>query len=110
MNQENNIIIPSFFFSIKEYLFIFNITSLLTLNDFINTHLTNISKITVLRIFLYGMFEYKNSLLNSPELTSNIISKVLLFLKKDKDHQKILSLILNSKNIEDLDLLKKYLE
>ena len=44
MNQEN--ILPSFYFSIKEYLHIFDINSLLTLNNFINTRLnSDIAKI-----------------------------------------------------------------
>ena len=78
MNQENNIIIPSFTFSIKEYLQIFNINSLLTLNNFFITRLTSdMVETTVLRIFLYGMYEYQKSIINSPEVSLNIIKKVL---------------------------------
>jgi hypothetical protein len=64
MNKENNLI-PSFFFSINEYLYIFGINSILTLNDFINTQSPDkISTTTLLRIFSYGMFEYQKSIIN----------------------------------------------
>ena len=74
MNKENNIIIPTFLFSKTEYLEIFNITSLLTFNNFINTRLDiNISKNTILRIFIYGIYEYQKSMINNSEIALNII-------------------------------------
>jgi hypothetical protein len=85
MNKENNIIIPTFLFSKTEYLEVFNINSLLTLNNFINTRLDiNISKNTILRIFMYGMFEYQKSVINNSEITLNIISKVSSFINDTK--------------------------
>ena len=84
MDKENNLI-PSFFFSINEYLYIFGINSILTLNDFINTQSPDkISSITLLRIFSYGMFEYQKSIINSPDIAFNIISKILNRLKDIK--------------------------
>ena len=88
MNQEN--ILPSFYFSIKEYLHIFDINSLLTLNNFINTRLnSDIAKITVYRIFIYGVYEFQKSVINSPELTINIIQKILIFLKQTHTDDKV---------------------
>jgi hypothetical protein len=81
MNQENNIldnVLPSFTFSKKEYLQIFNINSLSTLNNFINTT-SKISPTTIYRIFIYGMYEYQKNIINSPEITLNIITKIVEF-------------------------------
>jgi hypothetical protein len=104
MNQENNIIIPSFTFSIKEYLQIFNINSLITLNNFITTRLSSdMVETTVLRIFFYGIYEYQKSIINSPDISLNIIKKVLKFIKKsEKDADKIYRMILNAKSIEEI--------
>jgi hypothetical protein len=112
MNQENNIIIPSFTFSIKEYLQIFNINSLLTLNNFFTTRLSSdMVETTVLRIFLYGMYEYQKSIINSPEVSLNIITKVLKFIKKsEKDNDKIYRMILNAKNINDFEIIRNYID
>jgi hypothetical protein len=119
MNKENNLI-PSFFFSINEYLYIFGINSILTLNDFINTQSPDkISSTTLLRIFSYGMFEYQKSIINSPDIAYNIISKILKYIskKKLKDEKedktkidKIYRLCLNAKNIEDYDNITNYIE
>ena len=121
MNKENNIltnVLSSFSFSIKEYLYIFDINSLLTLNNFINTRLnSNIASITVYRIFIYGMYEFQKSVINSPEVSINIISKVIGFLEKDKLQQvddekvnKIYKLILSAKNINDFEKIISYIE
>ena len=119
MNKENNLI-PSFFFSINEYLYIFGINSILTLNDFINTQSPyKISTTTLLRIFSYGMFEYQKSIINSPDIAYNIISKILKYtskkkLKDEKEDKtkidKIYRLCLNAKNIEDYDNITNYIE
>jgi hypothetical protein len=107
MNQENNIM--SFSFSIKEYLHIFDINSLLTLNNFMNTRLNSgIAPITVNRIFIYGMYEFKNTVINSPEITTNIISKVISFINKkstvNKDTVNIIyKSILAAKNLDDFE-------
>ena len=112
MNQENNIM--SFSFSIKEYLYIFDINSLLTLNNFINTRLnSNVAPITINRIFIYGMYEFKNAVINSPEISINIISKVVSFINKtssvNKDKvNKIYKSILSAKNLDDFE--KIYIE
>jgi hypothetical protein len=117
MNKENNIIIPTFLFSKTEYLEIFNINSLLTFNNFINTRLDiNVSKNTILRIFMYGIFEYQKSIINNSEITLNIISKVSSFindtkiLKNDEKIKKIYRMILNTKKIEDFELIKNYMK
>jgi len=117
-NQDNNIInnvLSSFSFSIKEYLHIFDINSLLTLNNFINTRLnSNIANITVLRIFIYGMYEFQKTVINSPEITNNIITKLLLFINKDTNNQdkvnKIYKMILAAKDINDFDKIKTFVE
>jgi lysozyme family protein len=116
MDKENNLV-PSFFFSINEYLYIFGINSILTLNDFINTQSPDkISSITLLRIFSYGMFEYQKSIINSPDIAFNIISKILKYtskknVKEDKTKiDKIYRLCLNAKNIEDYDNITNYIE
>ena len=105
MNQENNIILPSFYFSKKEYLHIFDINSLLTLNNFMNTRLkSDIAESTVYRIFMFGMYEFQKNIINSPDITLNIISSVLLKLNKPTDNKyvnKIYQLILNAKDIDD---------
>jgi hypothetical protein len=107
MNQENNIM--SFSFSIKEYLHIFDINSLLTLNNFMNTRLnSNITPVTVNRIFIYGMYEFKNTVINSPEITNNIISKVISYMYKTSSVNKnkvdkIYKSILSAKNIDDFE-------
>jgi hypothetical protein len=112
MNQEN--ILPSFYFSIKEYLHIFDINSLLTLNNFINTRLnSDIAKITVYRIFIYGVYEFQKSIINSPELTINIIQKILIFLKQthtDDKVNKIYKMILNAKNLNDFEKIQVFIE
>jgi hypothetical protein len=85
MNQENNIldnVLPSFTFSKKEYLQIFNINSLLTLNNFINTT-SKISPTTIYRIFIYSMYEYQKNIINSPEITLNIITKVVEYTNQN---------------------------
>jgi len=112
MNQENNIIIPSFTFSIKQYLQIFNINSLLTLNNFITTRLSSdMVEETILRIFIYGMYEYQKSIINSPDISLNIIKKVLKFIKKsDKDADKIYRMLLNAKSIEDFELIRNNID
>jgi hypothetical protein len=117
MNQENNnlnSVLPSFSFSIKEYLEIFAINSLLTLNNFINTRLNSSNKIsptTVYRIFIYGMFEYQKNIINSPEITINIITKVVNFIKKNKDVvDKIYKLILSAKDLDDFEKIQQILE
>ena len=103
MNQENNII-DSFFFTRKEYLQIFEINSLLTLNNFMNTRLSNISNTTLFRIFSYGMFEYQLSVSNSPDISLNIISKLISFLKKStQSKNEVYKKILNIKKIEEFD-------
>jgi len=120
MNQENNIlnsVLPSFSFSIKEYLHIFNINSLLTLNNFINTRLNSSNKIsptTVYRIFIYGMSEYQKNIINSPEITINIITKVVDFIKLKQNNKelvdKIYKLILSAKDLDDFEKIQKVLE
>jgi Glu-tRNA(Gln) amidotransferase subunit E-like FAD-binding protein len=111
MNQENNII--SFSFSKKEYLQIFNINSLLTLNNFINT-LNKISPTTVYRIFIYGMYEYQKNIINSPDLTLNIITKVVEFINKKnatKDKiNKIYKTILSAKDLDDFNNINDLLD
>jgi len=119
MNQENNIlnnVLPSFTFSIKEYLHIFNINSLLTLNNFINT-INKISPTTVYRIFIYGMYEYQKNIINSPEITINIITKVVEFVNSDKKNkpskdkiEKIYKMILSSKDLDDFNKLEHLIE
>jgi len=114
MNKENNII-SSFFFSKNEYLFIFGINSLVTLNDFINTHTSEkIANITLYRIFSYGMFEYQKSIINSPDIAINIITKVLNFTKKssnsEKKIDKIYRMCLNVKTIEEYEEIIKYIQ
>lgn len=107
MNQENNIM--TFSFSIKEYLHIFDINSLLTLNNFMNTRLnSSIAPITVNRIFMYGMYEYKNMVINSPEVSTNIISKVMSFMNKSSSVNidkvnKIYKSILAAKDLDDFE-------
>jgi hypothetical protein len=120
MNRENNIpnnVLPSFSFSIKEYLHIFDINSLLALNNFINTRLNSSSKIsptTIYRIFIYGMYEFQKNLINSPDITINIITKVIEFIIKkqsNKEHvDKIYKMILNAKDLNDFNKLQNYLE
>ena len=115
MNQENNNqVLPSFYFSIKEYLHIFDINSLLTLNNFINTRLNStIAKITVYRIFIYGMYEFQKSVINSPEITLNIIQKVLVFLQENNNKEKInkiYKMILNAKNLSDFEKIQDFIE
>jgi hypothetical protein len=121
MNQENNIlnsVLPSFSFSIKEYLQIFNINSLLTLNNFINTRLNSTNKIsptTAYRIFIYGMSEYQKNIINSPEITINIITKVIEFIKHNNTNNKelvdkIYKLILSAKDLEDFEKIQRILE
>ena len=115
MNQENNNqVLPSFYFSIKEYLHIFDINSLLTLNNFINTRLNStIAKITVYRIFIYGMYEFQKSVINSPEITLNIIQKVLVFLRENNNKEKIdkiYKMILNAKNLSDFEKIQDFIE
>ena len=115
MNQENNNqIIPSFYFSIKEYLHIFDINSLLALNNFINTRLnSNMSPTTAYRIFIYGMYEFQKSVISSPEVANNIILKILQFLKVSSSETKINSiykLILNAKNIDDFKNIQLTIE
>lgn len=111
MNKENNNlnnILPSFSFSKKEYLQIFNINSLLTLNNFINT-INKISPTTVYRIFIYGMFEYQKNIINSPELTINIITKVVTFINKNTSKEKvnkIYKMILSAKDLNDFEKIK----
>jgi hypothetical protein len=114
MNQENNNqVLPSFYFSIKEYLHIFDINSLLTLNNFINTRLNStIAKITVYRIFIYGMYEFQKSVINSPEITLNIIQKVLVFLRQNNNKEKIdkiYKMILNAKNLSDFEKIQDFI-
>ena len=116
MNKENNYIIPTFLFSKTEYLEIFNINSILTLNNFINTRLdNNISKKTVLRIFMYGIFEYQKFIINNPDIVLNIITNVVSFIddkKVKKDDDKVVNIykmILNVKKIEDLKLIENYM-
>ena len=109
MNQENNILI-TFSFSKKEYLKIFNINSLLTLNNFINT-INKISQTTVYRIFIYGMVEYQQNIINSPEVTLNIITKVVEFCssksKNTKDTiNKIYKMILSAKDLDDFEKIQ----
>jgi hypothetical protein len=117
MNKENNNeVLPSFSFSIKEYLVIFEINSLITLNNFINTRLnSSISAITVIKIFTYGMYEYKNSVINSSEISMNIISKIISFITKrssvnqDKVN-KIYKMILAAKDLDDFEKIQEYVE
>ena len=90
MNKENNIIIPSFSFSIKDYLQIFNISSLESFNNFMKTRLSSdMSHLTVYRVFTYSMLEYQKSIINSPDLAMNIIKTFL----------KIVFIIYSIKNI-----------
>lgn len=115
-NHENKEILPAFSFSIKEYLSIFEISSLLTLNNFINTRLnSNIAVQTVIKIFIYGMLEYKNTIINSPEITLNIISKILSFINKtssvnQEKVNKIYKMILSSNNLDDFEKIQDYIE
>jgi len=117
MNQENNNlnnVLPSFTFSKKEYLQIFNINSLLTLNNFINT-LNKISPTTVYRIFIYGMAEFQKNIINSPEITINIITKVVEFLNKNNSNNKqkidkIYKMILSAKDLDDFEKIKTVLK
>jgi len=120
-NQENNNILPSFSFSIKEYLYIFEIDSLLTLNNFINTKLDSLHKIsptTVYRIFIYSMYEFQKNIINSPELTINIITKVINFITKKSLNQdlneekvdKIYKMILSAKDLDDFEKIQNHIE
>lgn len=114
MNKENNII-SSFFFSRNEYLYIFGINSLLTLNDFINTHSSDkIASITLLRIFSYGMFEYQKLIIISPDIAINSITKIVEFINKssisEKKIDKIYRMCLNVKTIEGYEDIIKYIE
>lgn len=104
MNKENNIIIPSFSFSIKDYLQIFNISSLDAFNNFMKTRLSSdMSHLTVIRVFIYSMIEYQKSIINSPDLAMNIIKTFLKFTKKsDINADTLYKNILKSKNIEDI--------
>ena len=118
MNQENNNqIIPSFYFSIKEYLHIFDINSLLALNNFINTRLNSSSKIaptTVYRIFIYGMCEFQKNIINSSDITINIITKTVEYITKknsNKDHiDSLYKMILSAKNLDDFNKLQNFIE
>ena len=111
MSKENNIYIHEFKLTRKEYLQIFNIDSLITLDNFINTNLSpDMSKVTVLRIFLFSIFEYQKSIINDPETTMNIINNVLSFMKKsDKSAKKIYNMILKLKDQDDFILIKNYI-
>lgn len=116
-NQENNNILPSFSFSIKEYLYIFEIDSLLTLNNFINTKLDSLHKIsptTVYRIFIYSMYEFQKNIINSPELTINIIKKVIDFINKkslnEEKVDKIYKMILSAKDLDDFEKIQNHIE
>ena len=104
MNKENNIIIPSFSFSIKDYLQIFNISSLDAFNNFMKTRLSSdMSDLTVIRVFTYSMVEYQKSIINSPNIAMNIIKIFLKFTKKsDINADTLYKNILKSKNIEDI--------
>ena len=76
MSKEKNII-SKFLFSKKEYLLLFNINSLVTLNDYMNVNLSPaISKETIIRIFEYGIAEYHKSILNYPDMVINMINKI----------------------------------
>jgi hypothetical protein len=116
-NNKNNVL-PSFSFSIKEYLHIFDINSLLTLNNFMNTRLnSNISATTVYRIFIYGMSEYQKTVINSPEISINIITNVISFLLKSKKDDvikekvnEIYKIILSAKNLDDYKKIITYIE
>jgi len=120
MNQENNIlnnVIPSFTFSIKEYLDIFDINSLLALNNFINTRLNSSSKIsptTVYRIFIYGMYVFQKNIINSSDITINIITKTVEYITKknsNKEHIDLLyKMILSAKNLDDFTKVQNYIE
>jgi Glu-tRNA(Gln) amidotransferase subunit E-like FAD-binding protein len=116
MNKENNNlnnVLPSFSFSKKEYLQIFNINSLLTLNNFINT-INKISPTTVYRIFIYGIFEYQKNIINSPEITINIITKVVSFINKKNANKeivdKIYKMILSAKDLDDFEKIKNIIK
>jgi hypothetical protein len=117
MNQENNIldnVLPSFTFSKKEYLQIFNINSLLTLNNFINTT-SKISPTTIYRIFIYAMYEYQKNIINSPELTINIITKVVEYSNSKNKSTKekidmIYKLILSAKDLDDFKKIESIIE
>jgi len=111
MSKENNNYIHEFKLTYKEYLNIFNIDSLTTLHNYINTNLSpNMSTITVVRIFSFGMYEYQKSVINDPEITNNIINNVLSFIKKsDKSSKKIYNMILKLKTEEDIEAIKKYI-
>ena len=112
--ENNNQVLPTFSFTKKEYLYIFDINSLLTLNNFINTRLnSNIANATVLRIFLYGIYEYQKTIINSPEICLNIISKVLLFLGikiNDEKIDKIYKMILSAKDFDDIKKIHTFIE
>jgi hypothetical protein len=109
MNEENKII-PSFFFSRNEYLYIFGVNSLLTLNNFINTTSSNkISFVTLYRIFAYGMFEYQKQLINSPDVGLNIIRTIIGSNNKKSDIDKIYRMCLSAKNIEDFTEIRKFI-
>lgn len=123
MNQENNQdnnnknnILPSFYFTIKEYLQIFDINSLLTLNNFINTRLnSSISPLTVFRIFIYGMYEFQKTVINSPDITMNIISKLHSFIHKtsavnNEKVNKIYKMILAAKDLNDFEKIQIFIE
>ena len=60
------------------------------------------------------MFEYQKSMINSPEISTNIISKVISVINKEskseKKIDKIYRLCLNAKNIEDFEEIIKYIE
>ena len=74
MNKENKNVLYSFNFNYKQYLKIFNIDSLITLNNYITTNMSsNISKITIMRIFKFGIYEYRKTVINYPDITNNII-------------------------------------
>ena len=114
MSKEKNII-SKFLFSKKEYLLLFNINSLITLNDYFNINLSPaISKKTIIRIFLYGIEEYQKSIINYPDMVINMINNILTFIHKDtselsKKSQKIYTMILNIKDKNDIRKIKEYL-
>jgi len=109
MNKENKII-TSFFFTRNEYLHIFGINSLLTLNDFLNTLSSDkIAYVTLFRLFAYGTLEYQKEMINSPDIAINIIKNVVNKNKLNSDIDKIYRMCLNAKNIEDYSEIRKYI-
>jgi hypothetical protein len=58
------------------------------------------------------MYEFHKSVINSPEITINIIQKVLVFLRENNKEKinKIYKMILNAKNLSDFEKIQDFIE